>query len=140
MILFCDSSALVKLYVQEEGSDAVALHATASESLAVCRITWVEVMSTLARRSRERAQDTTTLATARRRFADDWPRHLCLELTPELAELAGDYAEAFALRAYDSIQLAAAEIARRSLTGELRFACYDIRLSKAARVLGLNVP
>ncbi len=138
MILFCDSSALVKLYLREDGSDAVGSQAAASELLAVCRIAWVEVMSALARRLRERPQDAATIATARQRFAADWPRYLCLEVTQELAELAGDYADTFALRAYDSIQLAAAELARRDLPGELQLACFDARLVKAARVLGIE--
>ena len=138
MILFCDTSALVKLYVREDGSDAVAARAATSEALAVCRVTWVEIMSALARRVRERPQDEATLASARERFVMDWPRYLCLELTQDLAELAGDYAETFALRAYDSIQLAAAEFARRDMPGEVQFACFDTRLSKAARILGIE--
>lgn len=138
MILFCDSSALVKLYLQEDGSDAVGSQAAASEVLAVCRIAWVEVMSALARRVRERPQDSAAVATARQRFAADWPRYLCLEVTQELAELAGDYADTFALRAYDSVQLAAAELARRDMPGEVHFACFDARLSKAGKVLGIE--
>ena len=138
MILFCDSSALVKLYVHEDGSDAVSAQAAASEVLAVCRLTWVEVMSALARRVRERPQDSVAVATARQCFAADWPRYLCLEVTQQLAELAGDYADTFALRAYDSVQLAAAELARRDMPGEVRFACFDARLSKAAKVLGIE--
>jgi predicted nucleic acid-binding protein len=138
LILFCDSSALVKLYLQEDDSGAVRSQAAASELLAVCRIAWVEVMSALAKRARERPQDTAAIAKARERFEADWPRYLCLELTQELAELAGDYADTFALRAYDSVQLAAAELARRDMPGELQFACFDLRLIKAARVLGIE--
>jgi predicted nucleic acid-binding protein len=138
LILFCDSSALVKLYLQEQGSDAIKSHASASEILAVCRIAWVEIMSALARRQRERPQDAAAIAAARQHFETDWPNYLCLELTQELATLAGDYADTFALRAYDSVQLAAAELARREITGEFMFACFDARLLKAARVLGMQ--
>lgn len=138
MILFCDSSALVKLYVHEGGSDEMGSRAAASELIVVCRIAWVEVMSALARRLRERPQDAAAIATARQHFAADWPHCLCLEVTQELAELAADYADTFALRAYDSVQLAAAEIARRDMPGELHFACFDARLSKAAKVLGIE--
>lgn len=138
MILFCDTSALVKLYLLEDGSDTIASSAADSEALVVCRLTWVEVTSALARRTRERPQDALILTAARQRFVIDWAEFLCLEMTQELTELAGDYADTFALRAYDSIQLAAAELARRDLPGELQFACFDTRLSKAARVLGIE--
>ena len=42
MILFCDTSALVKLYVHEDGTDRVTEQAAASDIIAVCRIAWVE--------------------------------------------------------------------------------------------------
>lgn len=138
MILFCDTSALVKLYVQEDGSDAVLQQAETSEAVAVCRIAWVEIMSAFARRAREVPADAPALDRARRRFTTDWPHCLTLELTQPLAELAGEYAEAFALRAYDSVQLAAAVTLHRETSGDLRFACFDSRLMKAARVLGIE--
>lgn len=95
-------------------------------------------MSALARRAREQPQDANPIARARLRFVADWPRYLTLEVTQELVELAGDYADTFALRAYDSVQLAAAQLVHREMPGEVRFACFDTRLVKAARVLGLN--
>ncbi len=137
MILFCDTSALVKLYVQEDGSELVMAQTEASEAVAVCRIAWVEIMSAFARRAREVPVDAPALGRARRRFAADWPHCLTLELTQAVAELAGEYAEAFALRAYDSVQLAALMTLYRETTGNLRFACFDNRLTKAARVLGI---
>lgn len=137
MILFCDTSALVKLYVREDGTDLVTEQAARSDIVAACRIAWVETMSAMARRAREQPLDAAAIANARQRFATDWPRFLTLEVTQELVELAGDYAEAFALRAYDSVQLAAAQVVHRELPGEVRFACFDGRLVKVARVLGM---
>jgi uncharacterized protein len=138
LILFCDTSALVKLYVQEDGSEVVMEQAEASEAVAVCRIAWVEIMSAFARRAREVPSDAPALDRARRRFAADWPHCLTLELTQGVAELAGEYAEAFALRAYDSVQLAAVTTLHRETAGDLRFACFDNRLTRAARVLGVG--
>lgn len=138
MILFCDTSALVKLYVREPDSDAIAAHAQASDIVGVCRIAWVEVMSAIARRAREQPQDASALDVARQAFVADWPHYLALELTQELVELAGDYADTFALRAYDSVQLAALQLVHREVPGEVKFACFDARLVKAARVLGIE--
>jgi hypothetical protein len=67
-----------------------------------------------------------------------WPDFVVVEVNQPLVELAGDYADTFALRAYDSVQLAAAELARRDMPGEVQFACFDARLVKAARVLGIE--
>jgi predicted nucleic acid-binding protein len=137
LILFCDTSALIKLYVAEDGSRGVAEQAAASQAIAVCRIAWVEAMSALSRRSREQPQDAPAIAVARQRFVADWPRYFVLEVTQQLVELAGDYADAFALRAYDSMQLAALNLMHQEVPGELRFACFDERLKKAARLLGV---
>ena len=137
MILFCDTSALVKLYVREEATDTVTGQVMASDVVAVCRIAWVEMMSALARRSREHARDAAALAQARERFAADWPQYLTVEINQGLVELAGEYADAFALRAYDSVQLAAAQTLNRELPGKVSFACFDGRLVNAARVLGV---
>ena len=78
------------------------------------------------------------IAQARQRVAADWSHFLTLEVTQELVELAGEYADAFALRAYDSVQLAAAQTVHRELPGEVKFACFDGRLVRAARVLGIE--
>lgn len=138
MILFCDTSALVKLYVREDGTDAVTEQVAQCEVVAVSRIAWVEMMSALARRAREQVQDVALLAQVRQQVTLDWPRYLKVELTQPLLELAGDYAEAFALRAYDSVQLASAQTLHREMPGQLKFACFDGRLVKAAGVLGMG--
>ena len=138
MILFCDTSALVKLYVHEDGTDDMVRETAASDLIAVCRIGWVEIMSAMARRSREQPQEAATIARARNRVVADSQHYLTLDLTQELVELAGEYADAFALRAYDRVQLAAVQTLHRELPGEVRFACFDGRLLKAARVLGIG--
>jgi predicted nucleic acid-binding protein len=58
-------------------------------------------------------------------------------VTQQLVEQAGEYAEIFALRAYDSIQLAAAQTLQQGDSGKVSFACFDQRLQKAAQLLGL---
>lgn len=54
-VYFLDSSALIKRYVAETGSDWIhkVTHLTAGNSLVIARITWVEALGALARRQRE---------------------------------------------------------------------------------------
>ena len=137
MILFCDTSALVKLYVQEDASSVVQALAEAASTIAVCRIAWAEAMAALSRRSRESPADGVAIEVVRSRFRSDWRRYAIVEVTQQLVELAGDYADTFALRGYDSIQLAAARILQVATNEELQFACFDARLKKAAKVLGM---
>lgn len=51
MILFCDTSALIKLYIVEEGSDALKIQLSSAEAVAVCRIAWAEAHAALSRRA-----------------------------------------------------------------------------------------
>jgi uncharacterized protein len=138
--LYLDTSALVKLYVEEEGSDAV-WRLVESDAGATCRITWAEALAALARRERESAPDAAEVwAVARRRLRHDWPALRIVEVTQPLVEQAGEFAETFALRGYDAVQLAAGQALSRALTQAPVFVSFDRRLNRAARVLGLILP
>ena len=137
MILFCDTSALVKLYVQEDSSGVVQTLAESATAIAVCRIAWAEAMAALARRSRETPADAPVIESVRARLRNDWQGYAIVEVTQALVELAGEYADTFALRGYDSVQLAAARTLQTATTEELQFACFDARLNKCAKVVGM---
>lgn len=137
MILFCDTSALLKLYIVEAGSDVVKARADEAEAVAVSRIAWAEAHAALSRRAREVPQDAPEIAQAKAALAQDWPRFVVMEIDQTLVERAGDYADTFALRGYDSVQLAAAFETGRIAQSSICFACFDDRLNKAAKVLGM---
>ena len=137
MILFCDTSALLKLFILEEHIETVVAATVAADAVAVSRLAWPEFMSALARRAREIPRDAPALAQARQAWVARWADFVVVEVNQPLVELAGDYAEAFALRAYDSVQLAALQTLRLQSGEDMRFACFDSRLVKAAAVLGI---
>lgn len=138
MILFCDTSALVKLYIAEEFSDSMCAVADKARVIAVSRISWAEMMATLARRVRECPADTAVIETVRGNFRANWSSFAIVELTQSLVELAGDYADTFALRGYDSVQLASARVMQEGINEPFCFACFDTRLQKAASVFGMQ--
>jgi predicted nucleic acid-binding protein len=140
LILFCDASALVKLYILEDSSREMQTLAGAASAIAVCRIAWAEMMAALARRAREFPNDADAIEVVRKRLRTDWPRYVVVEVTQVLVELAGEYADTFALRGYDSVQLAAARSLQDMAGEEIQFACFDTRLGKAARMLGMPGP
>jgi predicted nucleic acid-binding protein len=137
LILFCDTSALLKLFILEEHSDAMVAAAAGADAVAVSRLAWPEFLSALARREREVPRDGPALAQARQAWLARWADYVVVEINQPLVQLAGDYAEAFALRAYDSVQLAALQTLRLQSGEDVRFACFDSRLVKAAAVLGV---
>ena len=95
------------------------------------------MMAALARRAREFQNDADAIEVVRKRLRTDWPRYVVVEVTQALVELAGEYADTFALRAYDSVLLAAARTLQDMAGEEIQFACFDTRVGKAARMLGM---
>ena len=89
------------------------------------------------RRALEVPGDAPAIEQAKAALAQDWPRFVVMEVDQALVERAGNYADTFALRGYDSIQLAAAFEAGRIAQSPICFACFDARLNKAADVLGM---
>lgn len=138
MILFCDTSALVKLYIVEAESAALKARMMEAEAVAVCRIAWAEAHAALSRRARDVPEDAAAIERAKNALTTDWPHFVVLEVTQALVERAGEYADTFALRGYDSVQLAAAAEAGRISQTPINFACFDTRLNKAAKILGMT--
>lgn len=126
MSLYLDASALVKRYVDEEGSDSV-LEAMGDENTwSMCRIGFVETVRAVARGGEP--EDV-------KRVERDWIGCDVVELDQDLAEHAAQLALSSGLRALDALHLAAA----LSLSTEsLIFATWDIRLHRAAREHGLR--
>ena len=59
---------------------------------------------------------------------------------PTLVRLAAQYAEAFALRGFDAVQLASAQTVQLTVPGPLTFMAFDIRHNRTAKRLGLELP
>jgi predicted nucleic acid-binding protein len=143
-IYFLDSSALVKRYVTEIGSTWIrALTAPdAHNPLIIARITWVEVLSALARRQREGSLTSDDVAQAIQAFRYDMnTQYQVSELDPPLAEAAGGLVTQHPLRAYDAVQLASALRVQSDLvrteTPALTFLTADDRLVAVAHAEGL---
>ena len=143
-IYFLDSSALVKRYVTEIGSTWIrALTAPdARNPLIIARITWVEVLRTLARRQREGSLTSDDVAQAIQAFRYDMnTQYRVSELDPSLAEAAGELVTQHPLRAYDAVQLASALRVQSDLvrteTPALTFLTADDRLVAVAQAEGL---
>ena len=137
MTLYLDTSSLVKLYVAKPGSDGVRKLVDAASVVATSSIAYTETRAAMARRRRERALRAAEFASAKKRFEAEWPKYFTVEVTSALCREAGEFAERYRLRAYDSVHLAAfAEVAREAGVREARFSSFDNALNRAARSLG----
>jgi len=137
--LYLDTSALVKLYVEEDGSPMVRKWVDEADAVATSIIAFVEARAAFARRRREKRISSAAHARLVRYFEADWDRYLVLEATEPLIRRAGKLTDIHPLRAYDAIHLAAAKILRERLAEPVSFASWDARLVFAARKEGLEV-
>lgn len=140
MVLFADTSALVKLFLDEPHTAEMRQLATSSEVFCVCRIAWAETCAGLAQRVRLHSVDSAAAELAKKELARHWPTFSIVDITQPLVERAGQYADALSLRGYDAVQLAAAQELAAHLDAPLSFACFDRRLSRAAQLLGMAAP
>jgi len=137
LILYLDTSALVKAYVEEKHSDHVLQGMKAATTSASHGIAYVEACAAFARLHREHVLDESEWKILKGEFVADWKNYLQIGTTKSLLDQAGELAEAFALRAYDSVHLAAAQSLLENSEKAVVFACYDRRLNQAAGLLGL---
>jgi len=139
VILYLDTSALVKLYVAEAASDLVRREVRACNQAATSRVAYPEARAALARRQRERALSGPGLRRAATALDRDLDAMVIVELRPALARMAGELAEHHGLRGFDAIHLASALELERLVAGPLRFISFDDRQSTAAAAIGLDV-
>jgi hypothetical protein len=73
---------------------------------------------------------------AKREFEQQWPSFMKLDATDALCRTAGELAERFRLRGFDSVHFSTfAEVARRVGPRQTRFSSFDDRLNQATQRL-----
>ena len=143
MTAFADASALVKLYADEPGSDRVRRH----DVLVVSALSRVEVTAAIWRKHRIgdlTADDARVLVDG---FLADWaqagdgtPEFIPVGVGPDVIGLAVRLCGVHGLRAYDSVQLGTAVLARHAEAAIDTFLAADRALTRAAAAEGFSVP
>ncbi|MFN2446728.1 MAG: type II toxin-antitoxin system VapC family toxin [Vicinamibacterales bacterium] len=129
---YFDASALAKRYVREKGSLKVR-RLLSSDVPATSRLSAVEIVSALMRRSREGALTDKERRRALAALEADMAAMLVVELTPEIVTRAQALLMRHPLRAGDAIQLASCLYLQEELEDEPTLVAFDARLVAAAR-------
>ncbi|MCI0489596.1 MAG: type II toxin-antitoxin system VapC family toxin [Blastocatellia bacterium] len=111
VVYFFDSSAAVKRYLSETGTDWITNIADPAKGdrIYIASITGVEVVSAIARKLLNGGISPTEAALAITQFRQDFDNeYVLVELVKEIIDRAMKLAEVHALRGYDAVQLAAA--------------------------------
>ena len=143
--LFLDTSALVKLYVREAGTDRLLAltHPDAGNRLAILTLARVEMRSAIRRRSREgdldQAAADALLGALNQHLASVF---MVQSVNDAVIEEANRAVDRHGLRAYDALQLGAFIVVRGGrpqATADCAFVCADADLLAAARSDGFSV-
>lgn len=135
-LVYFDSSALVRLVVEEIGSDLAANLWDGCDAAFSSRLAHPEVCAALAAAGRNHDLDDPDLAIAERMWKDRWAEIRPIELTVQVERRAGQLTRTHALRGADAVHLASAlAIGDRDLV----VAVWDERLHAGARAARLAV-
>ena len=140
MILYLDTSSLVKLYVEEEGSAMVSDLVDAGRAVGTSIIAYAEARAAFARRFREKAIIQADYKRLVNGFDRDWGRYFVVHVDQVLIRSAGRLAEKHALRGFDAIHLASALLLKKEMKEAPVFSSFDDRLQRASRLEKLAQP
>ena len=139
-LLYLDTCAWLKLYVEEDGSEAVHAAVEQAEQTYTHLIAYAELRAALAKAQRMNRLTAEQKAVLLPVIEQDWETLNVILPTEMLIKRAGNLADQFGLRGYDSIHLAAAEaISLQIMPQPLIFACFDRHLNESAKLLGMTI-
>jgi uncharacterized protein len=138
-IIYLDTSALLKLYVQELHSDEVRILVDVAEGVGTSILTYTEIAAAMARAARIQLISNDAARSAWNNFVKDWADFTRLKLSMPLTERAASLAWEFGLRGYDAMHLSAALTWQDALEERILLATCDRLLWSAGVKAGIPV-
>lgn len=135
-LVYFDSSALVKLVVQEDGTDLASTLWDGCDAALSSRLAHPEVCAALASAHRNRDLDAQAFASVRGDWEQFWEAVRPVELTAGVEKAAGELAVRRGLRGADAVHLASALAIGDP---DLIVAVWDRQLRSAVMAEGLRV-
>ena len=139
MIAYLDSSALVKLYTRESGSEETLAFVGQAAVRGTGLIARAEVAATFGKAVRLKALTRDEARAALEVFRRQWPDLFHVDVNETVVAQADALAWAHGLRGYDAVHLASALLWQQSISSPVTLATYDRQLWDAAQLVGLEV-
>lgn len=134
MIVYFDTSALVPVIIEEASSGGASRLWDEADRVISSRLVYAEARAALAMARRMHRIDDDQLRTAVQDFESLHQQLDIVEVTETLVRDAGSLAQEFALRGYDAVHLASAQLVHDP---DLVLASGDQHLLTAAQALGM---
>ena len=135
-IVYFDSSALVKLVVEERGSDVSAALWDGADAVMSSGLAYPEVRAALGAAHEGGRISQRSLSKAKTAWERFWGALAIVEPNRDLMLEAGNIAELYNLRGYDAVHLASALTVEKS---HIVIAVWDVRLREAAIASAVSV-
>jgi len=132
MILYLETSNLIKLYVEEEGTAEVKDQVNRADIVVTSIISYVEARAALSRKYKDGGIDKKGYKLIKREFESDWDKYFILHVNSDIIKAAGDFTEKHGLRGYDALHLASALSLKERSTTSVFFSSADKKLAEAA--------
>ncbi|MCK4489893.1 MAG: type II toxin-antitoxin system VapC family toxin [Anaerolineales bacterium] len=138
-IIYFDTSALVKKYIKELGSDQISESYSRAELIGTAMITPPEMASALSRAIRRKVIDDDAAGEAWNMFGKDWDTYIVIDVTQALIGQASKLVWEQGLRGYDAVHLASLLAWKDALGMDIALATFDVELWEAAKRLNIHV-
>ena len=132
-MIYFDSSALVKRYIEEAGSKEVNKLLRVSTKAVTSRLAYPEMLSAIMRRHRAGDIATSDCERIKREFRIEWGGFTIIEIHSELFNIIDKIIEKHTLRGADCIHLSTALWLHQVTKQDVLFAASDAELLKAAQ-------
>ncbi|MEJ5311023.1 MAG: type II toxin-antitoxin system VapC family toxin [Anaerolineae bacterium] len=138
-LIYLDTSALVKLYVREPGTDDVQRLVKNSTATGTSLISKAEAAAAFSKAIRVGYIAPEEARAAWGAFLDAWPSLVRLAINETIATQAGTLAFSYGLRGYDAVHLATVLNWQDTLDIPVLFATYDQQLWTIAKQVQIAV-
>ena len=139
LITYLDTSALLKRYVTESGSDSFREWLLGTDRVGTALITHAEMAAALAKSERMKWIGVEAAKRAWENFLVDWNKITVTPITDSIITRASRLAWDFGLRGYDATHLASALVWGETLNEKIILGTFDRQLWQAAKLSGLKV-
>ena len=138
MILYLDTSALVKRYVEEVQTDIVIEKWREADEVVTSSVAYAEAMAAFQRKSRETPVVGDLIEQIAHDLREDWNSFIRIPVNDQLNPYIDQAIASHPLRRFDAIHLASAMIMHQKFQSDLLFLCFDQQLNRAATKESIN--
>lgn len=138
-MIYFDSSALVKRYLREAGTESVNAILLSEKTIATSKLAYPEILSAFMRKHRAGELAQKPLRSVIDQFESDWKHFFVIEFHDDLFPAIKALIEEYPLKGADTVHLSSALWLKHIAREDLKFVASDLNLLKAAESENLHV-